>query len=249
MLRAFAMGGEDTSLSGVAGAGKLVDEALRLEPDLVPALVLRAALFHDEGLTDPNADHERIAREQDRYTARAVQLDPTDASAWIWRTEALKSLGRWNAALEASATVLKLAPYQGDGYLRRADLMIFMARPAEALALVDRARELSPDDPWVAATACEAYLFAGQTEQAIATCEKATGQENFWWIHLVLAAAYAYHGDMAKAAAAKAEVLRINPGLTIAQLRAKHGSDNPEYVKLAEKYWYPGLRKAGLPEK
>ena len=54
---------------------------------------------------------------------------------------------------------------------------------------------------------------------------------------------------MAKAAAAKAEVLRIIPGLTIAQLRAKHVSDNPEYLKLAEKYWYEGLRKAGFPEK
>jgi hypothetical protein len=54
---------------------------------------------------------------------------------------------------------------------------------------------------------------------------------------------------MAKAAAAKAEVLRIIPGLTIAQLRAKRASDNPEYVTLAETYWYAGLRKAGLPEK
>ena len=36
VLRAFALGGEDPSLAGMTGAGKLVDEALRLEPDLVP---------------------------------------------------------------------------------------------------------------------------------------------------------------------------------------------------------------------
>ena len=249
VLRAYALGGEDTSLAGLTAAGKLVDEALRLEPDLVPALVLRAALFHDEGAADPNADRDRIAREQDRYTARAVQLDPADRAAWDWRTEALASLGRWNSALEANATEIKLDPYEASGYLTRANLMILMGRPVEALALVERALELHPDNPWAAATACEAHLFAGQSEQAIAACEKATGRENFWWIHLVMAAAYANHGDLGKAAAAKAEVLRIIPGLTIAQVRAKRGSDNLEYVRLAEQYWYSGLRKAGLPEK
>jgi adenylate cyclase len=249
VLRAYALGGEDPSLAGLTGAGKLVDAALRLEPDLVPALVLRAALFHDEGEVDPKADRDRIAREQDRYTARAVQLDPTDPSAWDWRTQALASLRRWNAALEASATEIKLAPFDGSGYLSRANLMILTGRPAEALPLVDRALALSPDDPWAAEMACEAQLFLGETEQAISACERASGRENFWVVHLVLAVAYANRGEMAKAAVAKAEALRTVPELTIAQLRAKRGSDNPEYLKLAEKYWYDGLRKAGVPEK
>jgi tetratricopeptide (TPR) repeat protein len=164
VLRAYALGGEDPSLAGLTGAGKLVDEALRLDPDFVPALVLRAALFHDEGEVDPNADRNRIAREQDRYTARAVQLDPTDPRAWNWRTQALASLGRWNAALESSATEIKLDPFDGSGYLARANLMILTGRPAEALPLVDRALELRPDDPWAAETACEAHLFVGETE-------------------------------------------------------------------------------------
>jgi hypothetical protein len=32
-------------------------------------------------------------------------------------------------------------------------------------------------------------------------------------------------------------------------LRGKRYSDHPEYQKLAGKYWYEGLRKAGLPER
>jgi hypothetical protein len=44
-------------------------------------------------------------------------------------------------------------------------------------------------------------------------------------------------------------VLRIAPGYTIAQLRAKRYSDHPEYQRLAEKYLYEGLRKAGIPER
>jgi len=249
VLRAFGMGGEDPSLAGLSGAGKLVDEALRLEPDLVPALVLRAALINNEYDVDPNADRDRIAREQDRLTARAVQLDSTDPAAWAWRAAALASLGRWNAALEASATAIKLDPYGTKWYLLRADHMIRTAHLSEALALTDRALVLQPDNAMATATACEIRVLTGRTEEAIAACEKASGRADYWPIHLALAAAYANNGEMAKAVAAKAEVLRIIPGLTIAQLRAKRTSDNPEYLTLAETYWYEGLRKAGLPEK
>lgn len=225
------------------------DEALRLEPNLVPALILRAALINNENEVDPNAERDRIAREQDRNTAKAVQLDPTDPAAWAWRAAALASLGRWNAALEASATAIKLDPYESKWYLIRADHMIRTARPTEALALVDRALALRPDNAMATAAACEAHVWAGQTERAIATCEKASGLFNHWSIYLALAAAYANHGELAKATAARTEALRTVPGLTIAQLRTKRGSDNPEYLDLAEKNWDEGLRKAGVPEK
>jgi predicted Zn-dependent protease len=128
--------------------------------------------------------------------------------------------------------------------------LVESGRPSEALAVVDRALALDPANAEAPmTTACEARLLVGQIEQAIATCEKASGISNYWPIHLALAAAYANHGDTAKAAAAKAEVLRTVPGLTIAQLRAKRQPDNPEYLQVAEKYLYDGLRKAGFPER
>ncbi len=249
VLRAFALGGEDPSLAGLREAGKLVDEALRVEPDLVTALVLRAALLNNEYEVDPNADPGRIARDQDRYTARAVQLDSYYEAAWAWRANALGSLGRPDAALEASATAISLDPYEIRWILFRADYMIRLARLGEALKLVDRALVLEPGSVDATATECEIHVLAGETEQAIATCETASGGNDYWPIHLALAAAYANHGEIAKGEASKAEVLRIIPGLTIAQLRAKRSSDSPEYTAMAEKYWYEGLRKAGLPEK
>ena len=72
---------------------------------------------------------------------------------------------------------------------------------------------------------------------------------DYWQIYLTLAAAYANRGEIAKAVAARTEVLRSVPGLTIAQLRGKHDSDNPEYLNLTEKYFFEGLRRAGVPEK
>src|SRR6266542_2018831 len=65
VLRAFELGGKDGSRTGLAAAGKLVDEALRREPDLVPALVLRAAIINNQGDIDPELDRDRVIREQD----------------------------------------------------------------------------------------------------------------------------------------------------------------------------------------
>jgi adenylate cyclase len=251
VLRAQALSNKDHSLAVFIEARKLVDRALRLDPDLVPALILSASLINNEGDVDSNQDRDRIAREQDQLTARAVVIDPTDPAAWDWRGVALAYLGRWDAALEANSMAIKLEPYEPRWYSDRAWLMIQMARPAEALALVDRALALDPANVgYPMRIACEAHLFAGQVDQAIATCEKATGLYGSWDVNLFLAAAYANHGELAKAAAAKAEALRTVPGLTIAQLRAKRWSDNPEYLQpAAEKYFYEGLRKAGFQER
>src|SRR5206468_9778993 len=121
-------------LGGTIEARKLVDEALHLDPNFVPALTSQAELVNFEGDVDPNQDRDRIGREQDELTARAVNLDPTDPSAWSWRTVALEYLGRWDAALEASALAIKLEPYESRNYLQRAWVMNMMGRSAESLA-------------------------------------------------------------------------------------------------------------------
>jgi len=249
VLRAFELGGKDPSLAGLQAAGKLVDEALRREPDLVPALVLRSAIMNDEASRDPHSDRSRVAREEDRLTARAVRLDDTYPAAWNWRGVALASLGRSDAALDAIAMAIKLEPYEARWQMFRAQILVGAARPAEALAVVDQTLALNPTGGLTMLVACEAHLLSGEIDQAIATCEKASARTNeILDVQVMLAAAYANRGDMSKAAAAKAEAMRYSPGFTIALAKQQHGN-NPEYVSLAEKYLYGGLRQAGFPER
>jgi adenylate cyclase len=247
-LRANTMSG-DPSLAELIQARKLVDEALRLEPDLEPAFVAGAIITLLENDVDPNPDHDRFVREMDEFTGRAISLDPSDPGAWHMRGLALVYLGRWDAALEANDMRIKLAPNDPNSYVNRASILTLTGRPDEALKFIERALAMNTPDRWFALRiACEAHLLAGQAPQAIATCEKATGLGPYWFLNLLLAAAYANNSDLEKAAAAKAEVLRAVPGYTISRLRAKRDSNHPEYMKLAEKYWYTGLRKAGFPE-
>jgi tetratricopeptide (TPR) repeat protein len=130
----------------------------------------------------------------------------------------------------------------------RANILVQAARPAEALISVDETLVLDPPNVGsLMAVACEAYLLLGQTDRAVASCEKASALNNAFYIPMLLAAAYANQGDLAKAVAAKAQVLRTVPYFTLAM--AKQSSNNPEYAKLAEHSLYDGLRKAGFPEK
>jgi adenylate cyclase len=177
-----------------------------------------------------------------------VRLDDTDPAAWNWRGMALVDLGRWDAALDANSLAIKLDPYESRWRVFRATIMVQAAHPAEALTVIDQTLALDPPNVGsLMATACEAYMLAGQAERAITTCEKASALTSGFSIPMILAAAYANQGDMAKAAAAKAQALRIVPNLTIAL--AKQFSNNREYVRLAESNLYGGLRKAGFPEK
>jgi len=107
-----------------------------------------------------------------------------------------------------------------------------------------------PGSWWTLRAGCEAYLLLGQYDQAIAACEKAAGRagEDFD-IAYFLAAAYAHTGSAARAAEELSKIQRAAPGFTIATLRAKRYSANPEYMRLAELHWYSGLRKAGMAER
>ena len=53
---------------------------------------------------------------------------------------------------------------------------------------------------------------------------------------------------MAKAAAAKAQLLRLQPGLTIARLLMLRLSGTPASRQEFDEHIIGGLRKAGLPE-
>jgi tetratricopeptide (TPR) repeat protein len=139
VVRAYAVIDKNQSLAGAIEARKLVDEALRREPDLEPAFIARAWFSDYENDVDPKPDHDRIVREFDESTGRAISLDPSDPVAWQMRSFALIYLGRWDAALEASAMQIKLDPDDPDSYVARAWVVNMTGRPGEAVKLVERA--------------------------------------------------------------------------------------------------------------
>ena len=250
VLRGYAVWKNGQTLQKALEAQKLYDAALRLDPNFTYALLTQAANWDLLNDVDPNSDRERMVREMDELTLRAMNLDPTNPQAWSARAGALANAGRWSAAFEANERRISLDPFSPAPYEYKAWLMSMTGRPAEALPLVDHALSLDPESiGWAMRFACEADLLIGRFDDAVSACEKAGGTNPDWFITSYLAAAYANRGDVGKARAARDAILRTVPGYTIAQVRAKHYSDVPEYLKMAEATWYAGLRKAGIPER
>ena len=250
VLRGIAAERED-SPNSLMEARKLYDAALRLEPALVSAIARRVwSLVQESDERTSQLDYERIAPEVDRWSIRALNLDATDPMVWRVRSDALAVLGQRHAALEAQEHTIKLDPYRIDHYVNKAWLLLKLARPTEALGVIDHALTMNPvNAEGLLRMACEAYLLLERIDDAITTCEKAAGlSSDTTTVQLLLAAAYANRGDAVKAAAAKAELLKADPQFTMSRMLALQHNNAPEYRKLAEGSIYAGLRKAGIPE-
>ena len=248
VLRAWAL--EDTEKS-LDRQQALYEEALRRDPDLVPALLGVSSVLDRQLDIDSNVDRAQLVRRMDDVTSRVVNLNRAAPETWNARAEALMLMGRWDAALEANARAIQLDPDAAWLVANRAWAMSRVGRPAEAVTLVAQAIAMDPPGWWwTHRVGCQAHLLLGQYDEAISACEKATGLAgDEFVIARFLAAAYAHKGLTARAAEEKDKILRRSPGFTIAMLRAIQYSTHPDYMRLAEEHWYSGLRKAGIPEK
>jgi adenylate cyclase len=242
---------DDGSLKGALEARKFYDEALRLDPGFTAALISRAYISWNLSKLDPRADRLQLAQEMNDLARRAVASDRTDANAWLVQAWALQMQGRSDAALEATAEATRIQPHSFWPMHTRAWILSMTGRADEAVVLLDRAIELEPQAALSSDfrhNQCYALLLLGQFDKAIVPCEKSVAVGDDWWPHMFLTAAYGQTGDMAKAAASKAELLRRRPGFSIAQFKAMGLSDNPVFLKQNETNFIPGLRKAGIPE-
>src|SRR5204862_6977809 len=122
----------------------------------------------------------------------------------------------------------------------------------DALPLLERAAALSPGDRygvrWITQFQCRANLILGRYDDAIAACERSTALIDYWIPHVYLVAAYTQKGDAAKAAAEKAELLKQQPGMSIARLKARRISNVPAFLEQAEAPFCARLRRDGSPD-
>ncbi len=250
VVRAYGVLSQGRSVQLADEGRKLLEEAQRLEPTLLPVFWMMEWPLGMRFELDPQADRNTFINEMDKFSMQAATLDPDNWMAWAGRSTALLLLGRWNAALEASDRAIRMDPYSARPVNARAELLSRMGRPAEALPLTEKAAALNgTPSSGTLVVACEAHLLLGAYDKAIALCERASGLNPDDHATLaLLAAAQANRGDIKQAQLTLQAMLKIAPGRTIAQLHAKRESEHPEYLKLLHDHVYAGLRKAGLAE-
>jgi adenylate cyclase len=95
------------------------------------------------------------------------------------------------------------------------------------------------------------HLLLGHVDQAIDLLRKSRAANPWrYFIHLYLAGALGFRGDLDEARTALAETIKLKPEVSsLARWRAySPGTTNPQHWALVEKTLNVGLRRAGFPD-
>jgi tetratricopeptide (TPR) repeat protein len=123
---------------------------------------------------------------------------------------------------------------------------MYAGEPARAIEVLASSIRLGPFQPIISSGFMGlAHYMLKRYGEAVRLCrEFAARVPNYQWSHVWLASAYAQSGQLERARAEAAEVMRINPGFTIESAKRVIVYKDPEDVE----HRLDGMRKAGLPE-
>jgi tetratricopeptide (TPR) repeat protein len=148
-----------------------------------------------------------------------------------------------------SNRALTLNPNSAHAWMARGLASLIRNRPDHAIEALERAIRLSPLDPWGRAFTSPlaiAHFAAGRYEKAIEWADRSlAAQPDYRWALRTKVACCAYLGRIEEARDWLGRMLEIEPGLTLARLRASLPQVSPDLLVR----YLEGLRKAGLPEK
>jgi TolB-like protein/class 3 adenylate cyclase/Tfp pilus assembly protein PilF len=247
-LRALASSYRYTD-EGVADAVVLARRALSTDPAYTPAAALVGWCRGLQRLQGWGALSDEDIGEACRLAHQALETERDDAEA-ISQAARTLFLFAGEAAMATAALdrALALNPNAALAWLIRGAIHALRNQPEAAIEAVERARRLSPFDPYTflyAGTIAGAHLAARRFEQAIEWADRALhDQPRAVAAMRVKVAANAHLGRPDEARAELDRLLAIDPKLTIAGYRERAHYLAPEVRGL----YVTGLRLAGLPE-
>jgi TolB-like protein len=228
-----------------AQAIAVLGAALDLDPDHVPALAYKAwalaqkpsYMWSDDPVADRATAHALALRAAERVGDDPPSLVAISAAFSM----ALADMG---PALAFARRALQIDPNNAWGHLRLGWALVYDDQPEAALAAFDRARRLSPLDPFlfnIDLGSAAALRILGRHHEALDLALRTLVN---WprndWIYRWLTSLYGALGDTERAAWAAARLFETHPGLTpetvIASVPPATAARYPDYVA--------GLRRA-----
>jgi adenylate cyclase len=248
-LRALAQSSRYTE-EGLAEAIALARQALVIDPAYAPAAAMVGRCRGVQRVQGWGALSDKDISEACRLARQALEAERDDAET-IWQAAWTLFVLAGEAAMAAAALDRALARNPNAAHAWSARGLIHAARdqPEAAIEAIERARRLSPFDPYTflyAVVIAAAHLGARRFEQAIEWADRALhGQPRLVSAIRIKVVALAHLGRLDEARAELSRALAIDPKLTIAGFREYAHWAAPEALELV----VAGLRLAGLPEK
>jgi tetratricopeptide (TPR) repeat protein len=261
LLRAWSLFKRPAEQKHLIEATELLEQALQLEPTMVPAILSLADRLIHRYVTPDTVDWgnlDLIDHAAD-LLAQAGKIEPNDEWLMFYQGSLLRARGRWR---EASLLLQRLVVGHPNNYAGRrilARCLMIMGRPSEAVPLFEGSVRLDPLSPLnrvhygmigncllLQGKASDAvhWLQRGLSETSEAE-RRSKGQQT-----LYLASAYSLMGDMESAACALSEANQSWPFGTIHSLwpfYEPRGLPGPAYAEQIRRV-QEGLHLAGLRE-
>jgi len=253
ILRGRAVMNNPISRENYDKAEGYFDKALALDPHsadaaswLAVALTVRVT---DELSDDPEVDLHRA----EQLAGQALAAAPNDGLAHYAKGQVLRAQSRFKEAIPEYETAIALDPSRVPAYAHVGWCKFLTGSIDEALPYFEHAIRLNPSGPGIApwyGRMGVIQLLESHIDEAVESLEKASGENaRLPFVHAYLAAAYALKGQTERAHAELAEAQKLSSAYSsLANVEKSSWFDNPKIRALAEATYFPGLRKAGLPE-
>jgi len=231
----------------------LFETALALDPQATDAAAWLAAALAARVVDDlsdlPNEDLHRA----ERLVAQALAMSPNSALAHYVKGQVLFAQSHCKEAIPEYERAISLDRSRAPAYARLGFCKFLTGSVGDAIPYFEQAIHLSPHEPGIApwyGRMGVIYLLQSRTDEAIGWLEKANSENaRLAFVHAYLAAGYALKGDTERARAELHEAQGLSTAyLSLANVEKSNWYDNPEIRGLAEATYFPGLRRAGIPE-
>jgi adenylate cyclase len=220
-------------------ARRMFEKAIEIEPKFAEAHAGLGLTYYESHARHWSQDPHLLELALD-LGKKAIALDDTIPSAY----SLLSHVYLWKKQHTQAITTIKkkitLDPNDAYGYADLAETLVWAGKPAEALELVKKAMRLNPHYPvnYLFTLGFANFAMERYEESVAALKGTLTRSPDHLGAHLVLATIYSEIGRIEEARAHVAEAMRINPQLSLEDLRQR--------LPALPKNGLDALRKAGL---
>ena len=234
-------------------AAALFEKALALDPQSADAATWLAATLAFRVTDDFSDDPDKDLHRAEGLVVQALAASPDSALAHYVKGQVLFAQSRCGEAIPEYERAISLDRSRAPAYARLGWCKFLTGSADEAISYFEQAMHLSPHEPAIApwyGRMGVIYLLQSHIDEAIASLEKASSEnERLAFVHAYLAAGYALKDETDRARAELAEAQGLSKMYSsLATVKKSSWFDNPKIRALAEATYFPGLRKAGLPE-
>jgi adenylate cyclase len=240
--RTFLRGTKRTHLK----ARELFDKAIKLDPEFAAAHAEKSFTYFSSFIMPMSRD-PKVVKAALVAAERAVELDDALPLAYARLAWAYFATRQHAKAVTAARRAVALGPNDAEANVQLGNILNWSGKPDEGRQYVEKAIRLNPHHPYYYLFYLgQSYYLKGENDKAIELMKRVvTRAPYFLPVRRHLAVLYSEKGMIKEAKAETKEVLRIFPGASIEDERARcFYRWTPDVLKR----FFTGLRKSGMPE-